>query len=185
MSAIVLVVLAMPLASFAPDQAIVSMGAGVSGAVDKPLADALHPVGSAWDLRIGFGARARFAFELEYAGTYASLVAPGAAPFLVSNGVSAIARLNFGDWQWQPFLFVGAGYDRIELHGLENDPAAASGFAARADRFLLPVGLGFDVTFVRHLNFDLRAAFRALFGPTLLSGRDDQWSITTHVGYAF
>ena len=107
-------------------------------------------------------------------------------PYVISNSVVPQLRVNFTDTIFQPFLFVGAGYDRAELHARATDPTAAVAFHLAADRFALPVGLGFDVTFVRHLNFDLRVAYRALFGPSLIEGaRDDQWMVTTQVGWAF
>ena len=105
-------------------------------------------IGSAWDLRFTFGARAWIAFEAEYLGTYSSLVGTHAStPFVVSNGVTAQLRANFTDWAWQPFVFVGAGYDRAELHARAADPDAAASIPAAVDRFVLPVA-GFDVTFV-------------------------------------
>jgi hypothetical protein len=178
---------AMPVASLRGDQALVSLGAGISGFVDAAPRAATAVIGSAWDFRITLGARAWLAVELEYLGTYASLNGSGKqTPFTVSNAVEAQLRVNFTDWVWQPFVFAGAGYDRAELHARATDPAAAASFAVSADRFVLPVGAGFDVTFVRHLNFDLRASYRAHFGQTLIAGsRDDQWVVTTHVGYAF
>jgi hypothetical protein len=178
---------AMPAASFRSDQALVSLGAGISGYVDAAPRAATAVIGSSWDFRLTFGARAWLAFEAEYLGTYASLNGTGKqTPFVVSNAVEALVRVNFTDWAWQPFVFVGAGYDRAELHARGTDPTAAAPFAVSADRFVLPLGVGFDVTFVRHLNFDLRASYRAHFGQVLLAGaRDDQWTVTTHVGYAF
>jgi len=178
---------AMPWTSFKSDQALVSLGAGLSGYVDGPLRAATGAVGSSWDLRFTFGARARFAVETEYLGTYASLNGSGArTPFVVENGVVAQLRVALVDAAWQPFLFAGAGYQRAELHARDADPVAAAAFAAAVDRFVLPVGAGVHVTFVRHLDFDLRAAYRALFGPSLLPhARDDQWTLATHVGWAF
>src|SRR4051812_20511823 len=178
---------AMPWVSFRADQALVSMGAGIE---DFPGAEVrAHPrLGSAWDLRFTFGARARFAFEAEYAGSYSPVKAEGAAPYLVGNGVSGIVRFNFGPWAFQPFVFVGVGFHRLELHARGDNPTAAAPFASASDNFLLPVGAGFDVTFVRHLNFDLRVSYRPLFGSALLEGSDaraDQFSVATHVGYAF
>jgi hypothetical protein len=178
---------ARPVASLRADQALVSLGAGIAGYVDAAPRAATAVIGSSWDFRLTFGARTWLAVEVEYLGTYASL--NGSArqtPFVVSNAVEALLRVNFTDRVWQPFVFAGAGYDRAELHDRSSDPAAAASFALTADRLVLPVGVGFDVTFVRHLNFDLRVSYRAHFGPTLIAGaRDDQWAVTTHVGYAF
>jgi hypothetical protein len=176
----------MPWASLAGDQALVSLGAGVSGYTDGALRAATGSVGAAWDLRFTLGVRARFAVEAEYLGTYASLTGSGATPFVVSNGATAQLRVNLLDRAFCPFFFVGAGYDRAELHARDADLVAAARFSPVADRFVLPLGAGFDVTFVRHLDFDLRVSFRPYFGSSLLAGaRDDQWLVTTHVGWAF
>jgi hypothetical protein len=177
---------------FAPGEASINIGGGVADFVGSSMRTATE-VGAGWDARVTFGTRSLVAFEAGYAGTYNKLQSPvegpgSVAPYLVNNSVDGDLRLNLLPFRVQPYVFGGVGYNHASMNNLGDSPAMAERFRSSDDQLLVPAGGGLAVYVGRHMNFDARFTYRAVFLNDLDKTSDarlDQWVAQGRLGYTF
>ena len=169
----------------------VSVGGGVSHLSQGFFGD-ITQLGLQGEARILFGTRSPISFEAGYVGTARAFdtISPEEA-ILISNGLEAVMRLNFGAGDVQPHLFGGVGwamFKTIHPHKV-TIPDLTDGDAVLS----CPVGGGITGFFHTGFLIDVRFAYRFAFEEDVLNrgiqeGRTaglDSWSTTVQLGYEF
>jgi hypothetical protein len=177
---------------FDPRDVSLTAGAGVTDFVASDIRSATE-IGGAWDARLTIGTRSLVAFEAGYSGTYNKLQAASegngsVAPYMVNNGVDSALRLNLLPYRVQPYIFTGIGYNRANVHNLDQNPAMAQRFNRTDDQALVPAGAGLALHLFKHASFDSRFTYRAILKEDLDRLRDarmDQWQVSGRFGYTF
>lgn len=172
----------------------VSLGGGVSDFSDSNLRDRTDLSG-AYDARLAIGASSILAIEAAYVGTAAKISTLGLDDnaVLVSNGAEALARINLGTFDFQPYVMGGASWIH---YSLVNDSFNTSDVRDNDDVIAIPFGGGVS-TYLGDsgLVLDGRFTYRATFDDDLIKGTDsnnnsvgsglDNWLVTANLGYSF
>lgn len=166
-----------------------TVGGGVTGLADSDSRDMVN-TGGTWEARLTFGTRTPIAGEVAYVGTAQGLDMPMADdPVLLGNGVEGVARLNFGNYDIQPYGLGGLGWTHYSIvddtpeMGLRDDDVAT-----------VPVGGGIAFQAFGAL-IDVRGVYRFAFDDNLTEGDDDfdiderdeldNWSAIARAGFEF
>jgi hypothetical protein len=175
------------------------LGAGVGGFTDAHARDAMAAsVGAAWDLRVTLGSHSMFAIDLDYAGTSADVNALSGSSSasntgtLIGTSFEAAFRYNvWPDYELNPYVFVGMGYQRYDVTGT-HFVEADTGIADSDTLAVFPMGAGIAYR-DNGLVLDMRATFR--FASESILMRDSiastshadlhTWGATVGAGYEF
>jgi hypothetical protein len=147
-----------------------TVGAGISTFLDQDTRDFTQP-GAGWAARMSIGTRELLGVELGYTGTAQEIDALGLDndAVLMSNGVDAALRLNFGsESAMQPFLFGGLGWRH---YNVTNADTNTSSIKDEDDVIEFPVGAGLGFR-AGGLALELRTTFRPAGDSDLMGGRD-------------
>jgi hypothetical protein len=175
-----------------PRNMTMSLGGGVSNFFDETLQDRAGMQG-AYEARLGIGASSLIGLEAAYVGTAGSIDTLGLDDdaMLISNGVEALARVNFGTGDVQPFVVGGGSWMR---YNVVNDSFNTSDVRDEDDVIAVPVGAGVAAYLGdSNLVLDGRFIYRATFDDELVrptpgnsDGSDmNNWVATLRLGYAF
>ncbi len=179
--------------SFSPAQTSLTVGGGVNDFVGSTMRSTR--AGADWDARLLFGTRSPIAFEAGYTGTYNILngdrttFSSVQAPYLVQHSVDGSLRINFIPWRVEPYIFGGVGYNRVDVYNRFDNPSVGARFHSGDNQLLVPAGGGLSVYATRHLTFDGRFTYRAVFNDELLiddrNARMDSYTVAARAGWAF
>lgn len=169
--------------------ACISVGGGFLGFADKDMRD-FASLGGGWDARFVLGTRRSYAVEAAYTGGANRLDALGLDDnaTLLSTGFEVLARANFADAAWQPYVVVGLGWRH---YSIVNSDTNTSSVGEGEDIGEVPLGGGMAY---RRKGFviDARALFRAAFNDELVEGRVGReearlhsWQTQLTAGYEF
>jgi hypothetical protein len=180
--------------SFSPAQTALTVGGGVSDYVDSTMRGTSR-AGADWDARLLFGTRSPIAFEAGYTGTYnllngdRSTFSSGPSPYITQHSVDGALRINFIPWRVEPYIFGGVGYNRVDVYNRDDNAAVGARFRSGDNQLMVPAGGGLSVYATRHLTFDGRFTYRAVFMDDLLvddpNARTDSYTVAARAGWAF
>jgi hypothetical protein len=180
--------------SFSPAQTALTVGGGVSDYVGSTMRSTTR-AGADWDARLLFGTRSPIAFEAGYTGTYnlmngdRTTFTSGPSPYIMQHSVDGALRINFIPWRVEPYIFGGLGYNRVDVYNRGDNPSVGLRFRSSDDQLLVPAGGGLAVYATRHLTFDGRFTYRAVFKDDLLmddpNARTDSYTVAARAGWAF
>lgn len=172
----------------------VAVGGGVAGFTDDSLREASSSAGATWEVRFAFGTHIPIGIEAAYIGTSTELGDMDGGS-LMGTIVEGAARFNLAPSErWNPFLFVGAGWQRFDARNNALRPAA-SRVADEDNVLVFPMGLGLSYRDPSGLTVDARGTFRAAADSELFA--DDPmaedvdfaevhtWQASANVGYEF
>lgn len=169
--------------------ACISVGGGLVGFADKDMRDFAN-LGGAWDARFVFGTRRSYAIEAAYTGGANRLDALGLDnnATLLSTGFEVLARANFANAAWQPYVVGGLGWRHFSI---VNSDTNTSSVRDGEDIGEIPLGGGMAYR-RKGLVVDARALFRAAFSDELVKnrvGREEarlhSWQTQLTAGYEF
>jgi hypothetical protein len=180
--------------SFSPAQTALTAGGGMADFVGSTMR-LNSRMGADWDARVLWGTRSPIAFEAGYTGLYNTLSTDRAtlgtvvAPYMVQTSVDGALRINLVPWRVEPYIFGGVGYNRVDVHNRDQDPAMAARFKPNDDQLMVPAGGGLAGYVGRHLTLDARFTYRAMFKDDMLindtTSRQDSYTLAARAGYAF
>ncbi len=171
--------------------ATISVGGGVSDFTNANLRSRTG-LNAAYEARLSFGINAPLALEAAYVGTAANIKSLGldTNAMLISNGAEALARLNIGTLDFQPYIVGGASWVRYDV---VNASFNTSDVRSSDDVFAIPAGAGV----AKYLGdsglvLDARFTYRFNFNDDLIRSTPgnanaglDNWMATLKLGYAF
>ena len=148
-----------------------TFGAGMTTFIDADTRDFTTP-GGGWGARLAIGTRELLGLELGYSGTAQEIDALGLDDdaILLSNGVDAVLRLNFGpEMMAQPFIFGGMGWRH---YNVTNAATNTSSVRESDDVLEFPVGAGLGFR-AGGANIELRTTFRPVTDSDMIGGGRD------------
>lgn len=175
------------------------LGGGVSGFTDSTMRDTTSDLGGLWDLRVTIGSHVPLALDLSYVGTATSIDGlPGTGDStLIGTALEGAVRFNIlPHYAWCPYVFAGAGWQRYDVTG-DNDNVSLAFNGMNDHDNLLEFPLGAGVAFRdRGFVFDLRGTFRATTDEDMVletapspTGTDfasmHTWEASAALGYEF
>lgn len=172
------------------------LGGGITGFTDQTMRDATTTsVGGLWDLRVTIGSHTPLAFDVGYTGTAADVNALAGAQSgtLVGSTFEGAVRYNvLPQNSWNPYAFVGMGWQRYDITGADFTLSDA-GMRDSDNSIVFPMGAGLSYRDQSGLVLDLRGTFRANTqqGLVLESIGSDKyapmhtWEASAAAGYEF
>lgn len=140
------------------------LGGGITGFTDKAMRDTMsNDIGGLWDLRVTLGSHIPLALDLGYVGTAATINALGVKKSGTLVGTTAEAALRYNilpHFAWDPYAFVGIGWQRYDLTG-GTFTVADTGIKDSDNSVVFPMGAGIAYRARRGLVVDLHGTFRA------------------------
>ena len=167
----------------------VSVGGGVVGFTDGDMRD-FATVGGAWDARVVYGTRTLVAIEAAYTGGAVGVDALGLDDnaALISTGAEVLARVNFLQKEWQPYVVAGLGWRH---YSIVNTDRNTSSVGEDEDLGEIPMGAGVSYRY-QGLVVDGRALFRAAFNDDMIRSTESgseanlhNWQAQVTAGYEF
>ena len=155
--------------------------------------------GGTWDARFIGGTNSIVGFEAAYVGTARSINTLGVTannPALVSNGLEGNFRLNApirrGASLFEPYGYVGLGYQHFNVSNYNSNTQALSSFSASSDDTMtVPVGGGFAYAYKAFIA-DVRAGWTAVYYDNMLNtglqnanGALNHWNVGSQIGFMF
>jgi hypothetical protein len=166
-----------------------SLGGGAVGFIDSSVRNTVN-TGGTWDVRLTFGTRLPIAIEGAYIGSAQSLDVLGLASnaTLVGNGVEGDLRLNFSNYNVQPYIFGGAGWTHYQI---TNSAVNTSSVTSTDNVGTVPLGAGISIRPSQVFIIDIRGTYRAVFDDTMFdritntNNSMQNWSAAGRVGFEF
>lgn len=165
---------------------LVSIGGGGTGFVTDGARD-VADVGQLWEARVTVGANSFIAGEVAYVGTHHQLDVTGDdSTNMVGNGAEGNLRVNFTDWDFQPYAFAGFGWSYLNI---VDGPTA--GLVQDDNLIYVPAGLGIGYR-IGDFLVDVRGTFRTTFEDDAFQGFADNgdtgpslhnWDATARIGW--
>jgi hypothetical protein len=147
-------------------------------------------VGGAWDARVVYGTRTLVAIEAAYTGGAVGVDALGLDDnaALISTGAEVLARVNFLQKEWQPYVVAGLGWRH---YSIVNTDRNTSSVGEDEDLGEIPMGAGVSYRY-QGLVVDGRALFRAAFNDDMIRSTESgseanlhNWQAQVTAGYEF
>lgn len=172
------------------------LGGGITGFTDQTMRDATtRNVGGLWDLRVTIGSHTPLALDVGYVGTAADVNALAGAQSgtLVGSTFEGAVRYNIlPHGSWNPYAFVGMGWQRYDITGADFTLSDA-GMRDSDNSIVFPMGAGVSYRDRSGLVLDLRGTFRANTEQGLVLesiGSDSyapmhSWEASAAAGYEF
>lgn len=140
------------------------LGGGISGFTDKAMRDVMsNNVDALWDLRVTIGSHIPLALDIAYVGTSGTINALGGNRSGTLVGTTAEAALRYNilpHFAWDPYAFVGVGWQRYDLSG-GTFTVADTGIRDSDNSVVYPMGAGIAYRDKHGLVVDLHGTFRA------------------------
>jgi hypothetical protein len=172
------------------------LGGGVTGFTDQTMRNTVTSnVGGLWDLRITFGSHMPLALDVGYIGTAQSIDSLSGAQngTLVGTTVEGALRWNMLPHDaWNPYAFVGMGWQRYDVTGAKFVMADA-GINDSDNSVVFPMGAGLSYRDRGGLVVDVKGTFRANTQAGLVLETIDStkfapmhtWEASGAIGYEF
>ena len=176
----------------------VMAGGGYTDFTKKDMRD-VTTGGGTWDARFIGGTNSIVGFEAAYVGTARSVSTLGVTannPTLVSNGLEGNFRLNAplrkGASLFEPYGYVGLGYQHFNVSNYNSNTQSLSSFSASNDNTMtVPVGGGFAYAYKAFIA-DVRAGWTAVYYDNMLNtglsnanGALNHWNVGSQIGFMF
>ncbi|MBV8758935.1 MAG: hypothetical protein JO257_16730 [Deltaproteobacteria bacterium] len=140
------------------------LGGGITGFTDKAMRDTMaNDVGGLWDLRVTLGSHIPLALDIGYVGTAATINALGGGKSGTLVGTTAEAAIRYNvlpHFAWNPYAFVGVGWQRYDLSG-GTFTVADTGIRDSDNSVVFPMGAGIAYREKHGLVVDVHGTFRA------------------------
>jgi hypothetical protein len=153
--------------------------------------------GGAWDARFVGGTNSVIGFEAAYVGSARSINTLGVTannPALVSNGLEGNLRINAplrrGSQLFEPYAFLGLGYQYFNVSNYNSNSGALSSFSSSDNTMTVPMGGGFAYAYKAFIA-DVRGGWTPVYYDNLLVGTSNvngtlnNWNVGSQVGFRF
>ena len=173
-----------------------TVGGGIAGFTDKTMRSSItQDTLGAWDLKVTLGSHSRLAVDVNYTGSTADIngLTGTANATLVGTSVESALRYNIlPRYAVNPYVFVGAGWQRYDITGA-NFKLSDAGMNASDNSVVFPMGVGLQYRDKSGLVLDAHGTFRANadYGLVLKSSSTTDfapmhtWQASAAVGYEF
>jgi hypothetical protein len=172
------------------------LGGGISGFTDSAMRDVMSSsVQGLWDLRVTLGSHTPVAVDIGYVGTAGTINGQfnNVSQTLLGTTLEAALRYNIlPHYAWNPYLFVGVGWQRYNVSGSDLS-LADNGMRSSDDSVVYPMGGGIVWRDTSGLVADLHGTFRGnqdygLVKDSLHNGDFipmHTWEASAAIGYEF
>lgn len=172
----------------------VQIGAGIGGFTDSTVNDlSSSEIGGVWQFRTTIGTHTPLGLDVAYNGTAYDLQSVNSlnTGTLIGTNVEGALRWNIlPHYEWNPYLFAGAGWQHYDI--ADNELSRADdGIGDQDDLAVFPMGVGLSYRDVSGITGELRGTFRAAADSTFIqdaSGDDASlhtWEASAGLGYEF